>query len=230
MVTVVHVGVGDHRLSCSRCRSRMRRRHRGAHGLPGSAWAARGLVDGTGAALPCPWAASTVSPPGSPVDRGSGDRPHRGRAGFVDAAGKVSRLGRTPLTVGEGGLEPPRPEGHWHLKPARLPFRHSPGQPEDHTTVVAQRPNRRAVPDGRGAHQPRRFGSAGARRTASLQFSAFSRCQRVTVSRYHGLLTRHAGESIARRGEMPERVGRALHGYPKRARSAHRAQTRGDRR
>ena len=30
------------------------------------------------------------------------------------------------LAVGEGGLEPPRPEGHWHLKPARLPFRHSP--------------------------------------------------------------------------------------------------------
>lgn len=32
------------------------------------------------------------------------------------------------LVVGEGGLEPPRPEGHWHLKPARLPFRHSPGE------------------------------------------------------------------------------------------------------
>ena len=32
------------------------------------------------------------------------------------------------LLVGEGGLEPPRPEGHWHLKPARLPFRHSPEQ------------------------------------------------------------------------------------------------------
>jgi hypothetical protein len=30
------------------------------------------------------------------------------------------------ILVGEGGLEPPRPEGHWHLKPARLPFRHSP--------------------------------------------------------------------------------------------------------
>ena len=30
------------------------------------------------------------------------------------------------VMVGEGGLEPPRPEGHWHLKPARLPFRHSP--------------------------------------------------------------------------------------------------------
>ena len=28
--------------------------------------------------------------------------------------------------VGEGGLEPPRPCEHWHLKPARLPFRHSP--------------------------------------------------------------------------------------------------------
>ena len=25
----------------------------------------------------------------------------------------------------EGGFEPPRPFGHWHLKPARLPFRHS---------------------------------------------------------------------------------------------------------
>jgi hypothetical protein len=40
--------------------------------------------------------------------------------------------------VGEGGLEPPRPEGHWHLKPARLPFRHSPGkQPMDHITLMA---------------------------------------------------------------------------------------------
>jgi len=26
--------------------------------------------------------------------------------------------------VREGGLEPPRPFEHWHLKPARLPFRH----------------------------------------------------------------------------------------------------------
>ena len=47
------------------------------------------------------------------------------------------------MLVGEGGLEPPRPEGHWHLKPARLPFRHSPGkQPMDHTTLVAVCPNR----------------------------------------------------------------------------------------
>ncbi len=30
------------------------------------------------------------------------------------------------LAVGEGGLEPPRGCPHWHLKPARLPFRHSP--------------------------------------------------------------------------------------------------------
>ena len=30
--------------------------------------------------------------------------------------------------VGKGGLEPPRPYGHWHLKPARLPFRHLPGR------------------------------------------------------------------------------------------------------
>src|SRR3546814_10924289 len=26
------------------------------------------------------------------------------------------------LLVSEGGLEPPRPYGHWHLKPARLPI------------------------------------------------------------------------------------------------------------
>ena len=30
------------------------------------------------------------------------------------------------FVVGEGGLEPPRSCEHWHLKPARLPFRHSP--------------------------------------------------------------------------------------------------------
>ena len=29
------------------------------------------------------------------------------------------------VVVREGGLEPPHPFGHWHLKPARLPFRHS---------------------------------------------------------------------------------------------------------
>ena len=43
--------------------------------------------------------------------------------------GDAFRVIRPPLViarVGEGGLEPPRPEGHWHLKPARLPFRHSP--------------------------------------------------------------------------------------------------------
>ncbi len=27
--------------------------------------------------------------------------------------------------VREAGFEPARPFGHWHLKPARLPFRHS---------------------------------------------------------------------------------------------------------
>lgn len=47
-------------------------------------------------------------------------------------AGRRTKNGALPLSwarwgfVGEGGLEPPRPEGHWHLKPARLPFRHSP--------------------------------------------------------------------------------------------------------
>ena len=46
------------------------------------------------------------------------------------------------MFVGEGGLEPPRPEGHWHLKPARLPFRHSPQQPGEPITRGTPLPNR----------------------------------------------------------------------------------------
>jgi len=30
------------------------------------------------------------------------------------------------IVVGEGGFEPPHPFGHWLLKPACLPFHHSP--------------------------------------------------------------------------------------------------------
>jgi hypothetical protein len=59
--------------------------------------------------------------------------------------------------VGEGGLEPPRPEGHWHLKPARLPFRHSPQQPGEPITQGTPRPNRtdrnRGGGNGRGLDQ-----------------------------------------------------------------------------
>ncbi len=42
--------------------------------------------------------------------------------------------------VGEGGFEPPRPEGHWHLKPARLPFRHSPEQLSSGSCLSARSP------------------------------------------------------------------------------------------
>src|SRR5271166_1268858 len=50
------------------------------------------------------------------------------------------------MLVGEGGLEPPRPEGHWHLKPARLPFRHSPETTEGpyHCSSRGPQPFRRA--------------------------------------------------------------------------------------
>ena len=46
------------------------------------------------------------------------------------AGGPGTANGTTPepdpvRCVREGGFEPPRPFGHWHLKPARLPFRHS---------------------------------------------------------------------------------------------------------
>jgi hypothetical protein len=46
--------------------------------------------------------------------------------GVHDVPRHLSSMSRDKTNVGEGGLEPPRPEGHWHLKPARLPFRHSP--------------------------------------------------------------------------------------------------------
>ena len=39
---------------------------------------------------------------------------------------KIGRHFRERLEVGERGVEPPRACAHWHLKPARLPFRHSP--------------------------------------------------------------------------------------------------------
>src|SRR5215207_2546464 len=38
----------------------------------------------------------------------------------------ASRGSKMDYLVGEGGLEPPHPFEYWHLKPARLPFRHSP--------------------------------------------------------------------------------------------------------
>ncbi len=80
---------------------------------------------------------------------------------------------RSHASVGEGGLEPPRPEGHWHLKPARLPFRHSPERPAERITVrsvvtlviclasapasgAGRAPPRRARthPELRGLHSP----------------------------------------------------------------------------
>src|SRR5947199_1233928 len=60
--------------------------------------------------------------------------------------------------VGEGGLEPPRPEGHWHLKPARLPFRHSPETTEGpyHCSGRAPQPSPRlsALPHARPGSRP----------------------------------------------------------------------------
>ena len=44
----------------------------------------------------------------------------------VGAFGKEKPLLSRGFIVGEGGLEPPHPFEYWHLKPARLPFRHSP--------------------------------------------------------------------------------------------------------
>ena len=55
----------------------------------------------------------------TPPHLGSTRRRNSSGGGFTKPAVTSRR------SVREGGLEPPRPCGHWHLKPARLPFRHS---------------------------------------------------------------------------------------------------------
>ncbi len=49
--------------------------------------------------------------------------------------------------VGEGGVEPPRPFGHTDLNRARLPFRHSPKQPDEPSTEPGQRGDRCTTTD-----------------------------------------------------------------------------------
>jgi hypothetical protein len=78
------------------------------------------------------------------------------RAVALNALSKrLAEVAEQGFTVGEGGLEPPRSCEHWHLKPARLPFRHSP----------ERRGNASA---GRGGAQPGRTGRTARR---------FIRCQ-----------------------------------------------------
>ena len=49
--------------------------------------------------------------------------------------------------VGEGGVEPPRPFGHTDLNRARLPFRHSPQQPDEPSTEPRRRGDRCTTTD-----------------------------------------------------------------------------------
>ena len=60
--------------------------------------------------------------------------------------------------VREGGLEPPRPFGHWHLKPARLPFRHSRSvrTPRQREPAEKASTSARAARHVRSGRQPRR--------------------------------------------------------------------------
>ncbi len=82
---------------------------------------------------------------------------------------RAFRLGsRDPLHVREGGLEPPRPFGHWHLKPARLPFRHS-RVPQKTSTMHDGARNRAAGRDGR--HVPVVLHRRGAPPTARPTFT-----------------------------------------------------------
>jgi hypothetical protein len=60
---------------------------------------------------------------------GRSDLDHFRRAVFTTRATDFRRY----TLVREGGVEPPRPCGHWNLNPARLPFRHSRNEEEDST-------------------------------------------------------------------------------------------------
>ena len=101
--------------------------------------------------------------------RGAGTR-HREPVGPVDApagGGRgtapdrcLQRAGAVP-SVREGGLEPPRPFGHWHLKPARLPFRHS-RAPEHISTVRTASPHRLRAPRPGSPPSPSTRDSRGA--------------------------------------------------------------------
>ena len=66
------------------------------------------------------WEASGVSSNASGVGTTTEAGNVKTRTNFFGASSSEA------LLVGEGGLEPPRDFSHWHLKPARLPFRHSP--------------------------------------------------------------------------------------------------------
>ena len=64
------------------------------------------------------------------------------------------------VVVGEGGLEPPRGCPHWHLKPARLPFRHSPEWSRNRTSGPSGAPRR---------NRPGRIGSGPAERAVRTE-------------------------------------------------------------
>ena len=81
---------------------------------------------------------------GTPSTRGGLHGPEQRRRAPVEDRGPSHH-------VREGGFEPPRPFGHWHLKPARLPFRHSRVKRAQAIPAARFCPNRgEGVPRSRG--------------------------------------------------------------------------------
>src|SRR5450830_1955307 len=76
--------------------------------------------------------------------------------------------------VREGGFEPPRPFGHWHLKPARLPFRHS-RAPEKISTQRGGGRNATGVGGPRIRSRPTNRGRAVRKRATSPTRQAYPR-------------------------------------------------------
>jgi len=72
------------------------------------------------------------------------------------------------MLVGEGGFEPPHACAHWHLKPACLPFHHSPlGGVLEVTEDTHEKASRRGIARLRGHPSPRTYGAGSSRAVAN---------------------------------------------------------------
>ncbi len=71
--------------------------------------------------VPCGVPHTRTSGPGTETGRETGREKREGRH-HLHGVGLLVRTSGAMLLVREGGVEPPRPFGHWNLNPARLPI------------------------------------------------------------------------------------------------------------
>ena len=107
------------------------------------------------------------------------------------------------LPVGEGGLEPPHPFEYWHLKPARLPFRHSPEWSHHASNSPTERPTRSTAHARRdAAHDERGVAPSSKYPGETMGLQSFERGLERMVE---GVFSRRSRSSI-----RPVELGRRL--------------------